>query len=221
MGLIGEAAVMADLSEGPGGADDEVAGFLNAQVAQVFLRGHVKAGFEFSKKTADRKISSFREFDDSDVVAIVLMEELQGGTEFFVFTERGGALIEGAADADDATNFVVGIEEGLFSGGGPVDEPAAAGNEFDPVDDGLAGFKNPEIIFADVFQDMLRDEVIVPLSEDVGGLENLAKLFVERNIAKVTIFDEVDESREVVEDGCEVILDVMIFEELGVLHRPA
>lgn len=30
VGLIGEAAVVADLSEGPGGADDEVAGFLNA-----------------------------------------------------------------------------------------------------------------------------------------------------------------------------------------------
>lgn len=149
------------------------------------------------------------------------MEELQGGTEFFVFAERGGALIEGAADADDATNLVVGIEEWLFGGGGPVDETAAAGNEFDTVDDGLAGFKNSEIIFSDVFQDMLRDEVIVPLSEDVGGLENFTKLFVERNIAKVTIFDEVDEPREVVEDGGEVMLDVMIFEKLSVLHWPA
>ena len=130
-------------------------------------------------------------------------------------------MIKGAADPNDTTNFVVGIEQWLLGGGGPVDETAAARDEFNTVDDGLTRFKYSEIIFADVFQDMLRDEVIVPLSEDVAGLENFAKLFVERNIAKVTIFDEVDEPREVVENGGEVILDVMIFEKLSVLHRPA
>lgn len=35
MGLVGEAAVVADFSEGLGGADDEVGGFLDAEVPEV------------------------------------------------------------------------------------------------------------------------------------------------------------------------------------------
>ncbi len=52
MSLIGEAAVVADLSEGLGGLDDEVAGFLDAEVAEIFLGCHIEAGFELPKKTA-------------------------------------------------------------------------------------------------------------------------------------------------------------------------
>ena len=46
--LIRKAAVMADVGEAASGADDEMAGFLDSKVAQVFLGGHIKAGFELS-----------------------------------------------------------------------------------------------------------------------------------------------------------------------------
>jgi len=149
--LVGEAAVVADFGEGMSGADNEVASFLDAEVAEVFLGGHVEAGFEFSQKAAEGEVGIFGEFGDGDVVTVALVEECQSGSEFLVFGEGGGALVEGAGDADDAADGSFLIEEGLFGGGGPVDEAAAAGDELDAVDDGLAGFKDAEVVFADVF----------------------------------------------------------------------
>ena len=87
MGLVGEAAVEADLCEGAGGAHDEVTSFLDAEVAQVFLGSHVEAGFEFTKEAAEGKVGRFGEFGDGDVFAVALVKELEGGTEFFVCAE--------------------------------------------------------------------------------------------------------------------------------------
>ena len=104
MGLVGEAAVEANFGEGVGGLDDAVAGFLDAEVPEVFLGRHVEGGFEFPQKTGEGKASGFSELGDGDVFAVVLVEELEGGSEFFVYAERGGSLIERAGDADDAAN---------------------------------------------------------------------------------------------------------------------
>lgn len=69
----------------------------------------------------------------------MLVQEAERGAEFFVLTEGSGALVEGAGDANDAANFALLIVEGLFGGGGPIDEAVAAWDEFDSVDDGIAG----------------------------------------------------------------------------------
>lgn len=135
MSLVGEAAVMADLGEGLGGANDEVTGFLDTEMAQVFLGGHVEARFEFSQKTAEGKVGCFCEFGDGDVVPVMLVEKLERGAEFFVFAERGGALVEGAADADDSANLAVGISKRFFCRGGPIDKSTAAWDEFDAIGD--------------------------------------------------------------------------------------
>ena len=150
MGLVGEAAVVADFGEGMSGTNDEVGGFLDAEVTEVFLGGHVEAGFEFPQEAAEGKVGGFGELGDGDVVAVTLVEEGQSGSEFLVFGKGGGALIEGAGDADDAADCAFLIEEGLFGSGGPVDEAAAAGDEFDAVDDGLGGFDNTEVVFSDM-----------------------------------------------------------------------
>ena len=110
VGLVGEAAVVADFGEGLGGADDEVGGFLDAEVTEVFLRRHVEGGFEFTKEAGEGKVGGLGEFGDGDVVAVVLVEELKGGAEFFVFGEGGDALVKGTGDAYDPANFSQFVE---------------------------------------------------------------------------------------------------------------
>ena len=56
MALVGESAMVTDVDEAAGGAHDEVAGFLNAKVAQVLLGSHVEAGFKLSQKAAQGKV---------------------------------------------------------------------------------------------------------------------------------------------------------------------
>jgi hypothetical protein len=150
VGLVGKAAVVGDFGEGLGGADDEVGGFLDAEVAKVGLGGHAEGGFEFTEEAGEGEVGGFGELGDGDIIAEFAVEELEGGAEFVVFGEGGGALVEGAGDADDAANFPVLVEEGLFGGGGPVDEAAAAWDEFDAVNDGISGFDDAEVIVADV-----------------------------------------------------------------------
>ncbi len=82
--LVGEAAVVADFGEGMSGADNEVASFLDAEVAEVFLGGHVEAGFEFPQEAAEGEVGIFGEFGDGDVVTVALVEECQSGSEFLV-----------------------------------------------------------------------------------------------------------------------------------------
>lgn len=65
---------------------------------------------------------------------------------------------------------------------------------------------------------MLGDEVVILFSEDVFGFKNFAELFVKCDVAEIPVFDEVNESGEVVEDGGEVVFDLMFREELRVLH---
>lgn len=75
------------------------------------------------------------------------------------------------------------------------------------------------IVLSDMLQNMFRDEIIITSAEDVSGLEDSAKLLIEGDVAKVPVFDEVDESGEFVEDGGKVILNAIFTEELVVLHR--
>lgn len=72
---------------------------------------------------------------------------------------------------------------------------------------------------ANVFKDVLRNEIIITFAENLGGLENFTELFVECNVAELAVFDEVDKTGEVVEDGGEMILNAIFPEELIVLHR--
>lgn len=72
--MVGEAAVVTNLGEALVGADDEVAGFLHAEVAQVFFWGHVEAGFELSQKAAEGKVGGAGECADGDVFAEVFVE---------------------------------------------------------------------------------------------------------------------------------------------------
>lgn len=158
------------------------------------------------------------EVGDGDVFAVVLVKEGEGRSEFFVFTERGGALIEGASNADDTANISLMVEERFFGGGGPIDEPAAARDEFDTVDDRFSSFKNTEVVLADVFQDVRWDEIIVAFVEDVFGFKDFTKAGIPGDVAEVAVFDEVDEAGEVVEDGGEMVLDVVLLKELVILH---
>ena len=50
MALVCEAAFVADLCEVFGGLDDVMAGFLDAEMTDVFFWCHVEACFEFSKE---------------------------------------------------------------------------------------------------------------------------------------------------------------------------
>ena len=133
--LIGEAAVEADVCKGISRADDEVAGFLDAEVTEVFLGRHIKAGFKFTKEAREGKVGHFCELGDGDVIAVPLVEEFKGGAEFFVFCEGGSALIEGAGDANNSTDFTALVEDWLLGGGRPIDEAISSRDELDPVDD--------------------------------------------------------------------------------------
>lgn len=150
MGLVGEAAVVGDFGEGFGGADDEVAGFLDAEVAEIGLGRHVEGDLEFTEEAGEGEVRDLGEFGDGDVFPIPLVEEPEGGSEFVVLGKGGGALVEGTRDTDDAADFSPLIEEGLLGGGGPVDEAAAARDELDSVDDGLAAFDDAEVVGTDV-----------------------------------------------------------------------
>ena len=167
--MVGEAAVESDLGEWAGGADDEVAGFLDAEVTEVFLGRHVEAGFEFTEEAAEGNVGRFGEFGDGDVFAVAFVEELERAAEFFVHAERGGALVERSGDTDEAADLSLLIVEWFFSGIRPVDEAVSARDKFDAVHDGLAGFKDAQVILADVLHDVLGDVVVVPLSENFGG----------------------------------------------------
>ena len=188
-------------------------------MSQIFLGRHVEARFELSKEAAEGEIGLFREFSDGDVVPIVFVKKLKSGPKFFVFAQRGGALVEGAGDANDATDFVIGVAERFFCRCGPIDKATTARYKFDTIDDGLTRFQNSEVILANVFEDVLRNEIIIAFAENVSGLENFTELFVECNVAELAVFDEVDEAGEVVEDGGEMILNAIFPEELVVLHR--
>jgi hypothetical protein len=48
MSLIGKTTMVGDLGKGLGGSDDQMAGFLNTKVAQIFFGSHVEAAFKFS-----------------------------------------------------------------------------------------------------------------------------------------------------------------------------
>ena len=82
--MVGEAAVESDLCEWAGGADDEVAGLLDAEVTEIFLGRHVEAGFEFTEEAAERNVGRFGELGDGDVFAVAFVEELECAAEFFV-----------------------------------------------------------------------------------------------------------------------------------------
>ncbi len=47
---------------------------------------------------------------------------------------------------------------------------------------------------------MGRDEIVVLLSENVLVFENLTKSLIVGNVTEVTVFDEVDETGEIVKD---------------------
>ncbi len=73
-------------------------------------------------------------------------------------------MVEGTGDADEPANVSVLIVEWFFGGIGPVDKAVAARDEFNAVHDGFAGFKNAEVIHADVLHDVLRNVVVVSFS---------------------------------------------------------
>ena len=220
MGLVSEAAVVADFGEGTGGADDEVAGFLDAKVAEVGLGGHAEAGFKFAEEGGKGEVGGLSEVGDGDIVAVILVEKLESPAEFLVHAEGGGSLAEGAGDTDDAADFSVLVIEGLFGGVGPVDEAVAAGGEFDAVDDGLPGFEDGEVILANVFENVGRDVVVVAFSENGigGGFEDFAEALIVGDVTEVAIFDEVDEAGEVIKDGGKVVLDLVLLKESVILH---
>jgi len=97
-------------------------------VAEVLLWGHVEAGFELSEKGAERAVGDVSELLDRDVVAVALMEETKGWSEFFVFAKSGASLLKWASDADDSTENAFVIVERFLGGGGPVDKTAASRN---------------------------------------------------------------------------------------------
>ena len=115
--MIGKPTVVADLGEGLGGLDDEVAGFLDPQVAEVFFGGHVEAGLEFSKETRERQVGGFGELGNGNVVAIALVEDFESGTKLLIFCEGSGALVKGTGDSNDAADLSLLIEEWLLGGG--------------------------------------------------------------------------------------------------------
>lgn len=156
--------MVADLREGLGGAHDEMGGFLNAEMTEVFLRRHAKGGLEFSQEAGGRKVGGPGEFGDGDVFPVVPVKAFEGRAEFLVFAERGGALIEGARDADDSAYFTLMVQKRFFGGDGPVQKALALGDELDAVDHGFSGFQDAEIIFANVIQDMGRDKIVIPFA---------------------------------------------------------
>ena len=216
--MVSEAAVMGDVEEALRGLGDEVAGFLDAEVAEVFLGRHVEGGFEFTEEATEREVGGFGDGGDGDVFAVVFVKESEGGAEFVVFAEGGDALVEGAGDADDATDFFFLVIKGLFGGGGPVDEAITARDKFDVVNDGGAGFENAEVVALDGFKNASGNEVAVFFPKDVLGLKDFAEFAVIGDVAKVAILDEVDEAGKVVKDPREMILDVVVLEELFLMH---
>lgn len=192
---------------------------MDTEVAEVFLWRHVEGGFELTEEAAEREVGGFRDGGDGDVFAVVVVKEVEGGAEFIVFTEGGDALVEGAGDADDAADFFFLVIEGLFGGGGPVDEAVATRDEFDVVNDGFACFDDAEVVSLDGFENASGDEIAVFFSEDIFGFEDFAEFAVVGDVAKVAVFDKVDEAGEVIKDTGEVVLDVVVFEELRVLHE--
>lgn len=61
-------------------------------------------------------------------------------------------------------------------------------------------------------------EVAVLPPEDVLRLKNLAEPSVSSDVAEITVFNEVDEAREVIEDAGEMVLDVVDLKKSFILH---
>ena len=82
-------------------------------------------------------------------------------------------------------------------------------------------FKNAEVILANVLQDVGGDVVVIFFPDDfflLGGVEDLAKSIVVGDVFEFAVFDEVDEPRQVVEDGGEMVFNAMLSKESVVLH---
>lgn len=77
--------MVANLGESLVRAYNKVGSLLNPKMSQIFLRGHVEACFELSKKATEGEIGLFREFSDGDIVPIVFVKKLKSGPKFFVF----------------------------------------------------------------------------------------------------------------------------------------
>ena len=76
--------MVTDVGEAARGPDNEVAGLLDPKVAQILLRGHVEAGFELSQEAAEGKVGRVGKGADGDVIAVVLVEQFEGGPKFLV-----------------------------------------------------------------------------------------------------------------------------------------
>lgn len=65
---------------------------------------------------------------------------------------------------------------------------------------------------------MRRHEVIVTLPKDVGGGEDFAEVLIVSDVAKISVFDEVDEAGKVVKEGGKMVFDVVPMKESVILH---
>ena len=68
---------------------------------------------------------------------------------------------------------------------------------------------------------MGRNVVLVSFPENFIRVrfEDFAETLVVGDVAKVEVFDKVDEAREVVEDGGKMILDLVLLKESVILHE--
>ena len=130
-------------------------------------------------------------------------------------------MVERTGDSNEAADVSVLVVERFFGGVRPVDKAVASGDEFDAIDDGLAGFENAKVILANVLHDVRRNVVVVPFSQNFvrrRGFEDLTEPIIVGYVAEVAVFDEIDEAGQIVEDGGKVVLDFIRMKKSVILH---
>ncbi len=136
--------------------------------------------------------------------------------------QGGVALPEWAGNTYDAAEIAPGVVKRFFIGGGPVDEAVAGRDEFDSIMDGFTRFNDMEVILAPFLQDVIRDEVVVSFSQDLGavlGAEHVEQAFVECDVSKLSIFNEKGVARQVIEDTIDMIPHIVFLKKSVVLHN--
>ena len=72
-----------------------------------------------------------------------------------------------------------------------------------------------------MLQNVSGDVVVVFFPDDfigLSGIENFAEALIVGDVLQVGVFDEIDKARKVVEDRCEMVLDLIFSKKSVVLH---
>ena len=163
---------------------------------------HVEASLEDALEGAHGGAGFGCEVGDSDAVGVVLLHEVDHFGEFRIRPRRAAGGFEFTGHALESDNGAGGVVEGELGGGVPADREVVVRDEFDFVDDGLAGGHHGLVVVEISVGEIGRNEFVVGVSDDIGLVavaDEVEEGFVGGDEATAAVFDEVANVVEVLE----------------------